>query len=76
MTKETHNCGPDFPGKARQLLNDRELLIRIDERVDALTTALKEHRARHWAVTLAAMSALGTAIVALVVAIASRAGVL
>ena len=51
---------PDLP--------DHDLLIRIDERVAKLDRCMTNHLAHHWAITLAAVTAVLTAIGAVVVA--------
>ena len=53
-------------GQDQADLTDHDLLIRMDERVQALHACLKGHLAHHWAVTLAAVAAVAAAVVSLV----------
>ena len=53
--------------------NDHDLLIRIDQRVLHLDTALVKHLNHHWAVTLLSLSALLAALGAIAVGIARAA---
>lgn len=48
-------------------VNDHDLLIRIDERVQKLDRCLRGHLHQHWAVTLLALGALVSAGLSLLV---------
>ena len=51
---------------------DHDLLIRIDERVRKLDRCMTNHLAHHWAVTLALVGAVLTALASLAVALGAR----
>ena len=51
---------------------DHDLLIRIDERVRKLDRCMTNHLAHHWAVTLALVGAVLTALASLAVALGTR----
>jgi len=50
--------------KAGAGLSDHDLLIRIDERLDGVEMALKNHLHHHWWITVAALAAATGAFVA------------
>ncbi len=51
--------------RAREV-SDRELLVRIDERVRMIDRRLETHLTRHWTVTLVAIGALLTGTTSLI----------
>jgi hypothetical protein len=52
--------------------NDHDLLIRIDERVAKLDRSMTNHLAHHWAVTLALVGSVLTALASLAVALGTK----
>jgi len=61
--------GNDMNGHNKQM-SDHDLLIRIDERVDKLDRCMSSHFRHHWAILLAAGTAMIGAITSLLIAIA------
>jgi hypothetical protein len=51
---------------------DHDLLIRIDERVQKLDRCVANHLAHHWAVTLALVGSVLTALASLAIALGVR----
>ena len=51
---------------------DHDLPIRIDERVQKLDRAMANHLAHHWAVTVAVLGAVLTALASLAIALGTR----
>ena len=49
-------------GEEMKELSDRELLIRVDERVNRLDHCMNNHLRHHWAVELTLVAALLTAV--------------
>ena len=62
----------DLSHRERQALSDRDLLIRLDERVETLERYMTNHLAHHWAVTIGLVLAVTGAIGSLVVALVTR----
>jgi uncharacterized membrane protein len=51
---------------------DHDLLIRIDERVAKLDRCMTNHLAHHWAVSMAVLGAVLTALASLAIALGAR----
>ena len=56
----------------RNNMTDHDLLTRIDERVLKLDKCMTNHLAHHWAVTVASIGAVLTALAALLIALVTR----
>jgi hypothetical protein len=52
--------------------SDHDLLIRIDERVEKLDRCMTNHLTHHWAVTLALVGSVLTALASLAIALGTR----
>jgi len=52
--------------------SDHDLLIRIDERVRKLDRCMTNHLAHHWAVSMAVLGAVLTALASLIVALGTK----
>lgn len=53
-------------------MNDHDLLVRIDERVEKLDDCLRNHLSKHWAISLAVIGATLMGLAALLINILGR----